>query len=236
VGVAKRYRPRHNLKKERGFFNMKKSIFKEGKKYTFSDYFEMNNPTEEIVGEFGYSFSYEVINLPQSTDYNIAEIKTLQETYYKILPKISLNSEIAKREFLIAPILTEIAINTNSKIKVEYTIEVDDKLSGSLDYLICSNQELLIIEAKKGDLDKGFNQLSAQLIALDKYEDSDDFGNILYGAITMGEVWKFGTLNRSEKQIRKDINSYTIPSQIEKVFSILMGLVGSKEHWQESKL
>lgn len=34
---------------------MKKSIFKENKKYTFSDYFDMNHPTEEIVGEFGYS-------------------------------------------------------------------------------------------------------------------------------------------------------------------------------------
>lgn len=206
---------------------MKKSIFKEGKKYTFNDYFEMNNPTEEIVGEFGYSFSYQVINLPQSTDYQVADIKTLRETYYQILPKISLNSEIAKREFLIAPILTEIARNTDSKINVEYTIEVDDKLSGVLDYLIRSNQELLIIEAKKGDLDKGFNQLSAQLIALDKSEDSD-FGNILYGAITIGEVWKFATLNRSEKHIMKDINSYTIPSEVEKVFSILMGLVGSK--------
>jgi hypothetical protein len=208
---------------------MKKSIFKEGKKYIFSDYFEMNNPTEEIVGEFGYSFSYDVINLPQSTDYHKADIKTLQETYYQIIPKISLNSEIAKREFLIAPILTEIAKNTNSKIKVEYAIEVDDKLSGSLDYLICSNQELLIIEAKKGDLDKGFNQLSAQLIALDKYEDSD-FGHKLYGAITIGEVWKFATLNRTEKQITKDINSYTIPSEVDKVFSILMGIVVSKAH------
>ncbi len=206
---------------------MKKSIFKEGKKYTFSDYFEMNNPTEEIVGEFGYSFSYEVINLPQSTDYNIADIKKLQETYYQIFPNISLNSEIAKREFLIAPILTEIVKNTDSKINVEYAIEVDDKLSGSLDYLIRGNQELLVIEAKKGDLDKGFNQLSAQLIALDKYEESD-FSHILYGAITIGEVWKFAILNRTEKKILKDINSYTIPAEVEKVFSILMGLLGSK--------
>jgi hypothetical protein len=53
-------------------------------------------------------------------------------------------------------------------------------------------------------------------------------GIVLYGAITIGEVWKFGTLNRSEKKIMKDINSYTIPADVEKVFSILMGLVGSK--------
>lgn len=33
-------------------------------------------------------------------------------------------------------------------------------------------QELIIIEAKNGDLDKGFNQLAAEMIALDQYEDS----------------------------------------------------------------
>ncbi len=42
---------------------MKRSIFKEGKKYTFSDYFDLNYPTEEIVEELGYSFSLEVITL-----------------------------------------------------------------------------------------------------------------------------------------------------------------------------
>ncbi|MCP4399353.1 MAG: hypothetical protein GY801_18875, partial [bacterium] len=47
---------------------MKKSIFKEGKKYTFSDYFDLNYPTEEIVEELGYSFSLEVITLPESED------------------------------------------------------------------------------------------------------------------------------------------------------------------------
>jgi hypothetical protein len=29
------------------------TILKEDKKYTFSDYFELNNPTKEIIEEFG---------------------------------------------------------------------------------------------------------------------------------------------------------------------------------------
>jgi len=179
---------------------MKKSILKAGKKYTFSDYFELNNPAEEIVGELGYSFSHEVINLPQSKDYNVSDVKKLQNTFYTILPKITINSEIAKREFLIAPILVEIAKNTDSKINVEYPIEIDDRLSGSLDYLICSKQELIVIEAKKGDLEKGFSQLSTELIALDKYEENNA-GNMLYGAITIGDVWKFGILKRDKQHI-----------------------------------
>ena len=205
---------------------MKKPILKEGQKYTFSDYFELNNPTEEIVEELGYSFSYEVLNLPQSNDYNVSDIKKLQDTFYTIFPKIIINSEIAKREFLIAPILVEIAKNTDSKINVEYPIEVNDKLGGSLDYLIRSKQEIVVIEAKKGDLDKGFTQLSAELIALDKYEESD-VGTMLYGAITIGDVWRFGILNRDMQHIKKDINSYAVPGDIEKLFSILVGIVTS---------
>jgi hypothetical protein len=203
---------------------MKKSIFKEGKRYTFSDYFELNNPTEEIVAELGYSFSSEVINFVKSNDSHNNDIKTLQETFYKILPNITINSEIAKREFLIAPILVELTKTTNSKINVEYSIDVNDKLSGSLDYLIRLKQELIVIEAKKGDLDKGFNQLSAELIALDKYEE-DNPSNMLYGAITIGDVWRFAILKRDTQHIIKDINSYTIPNDIETVFSILIGIL-----------
>ena len=202
---------------------MKKSIFKKGKKYTFSDYFDMNNPTEEIVGEFGYSYSLEIINLSKSERYDKKVLKDLKETYYKILPRITLTSEIAKREFMIAPILLEIVKTTESKINIEYPIDLDDKLSGLVDYLIRSKQKLIVIEAKKGDLDKGFNQLSVEMIALDKYEECN-LPNF-YGAVTVGDIWKFAILQRKEKRIIKDIHSYRIPEDIEEVFAILKGIL-----------
>lgn len=203
---------------------MKKSIFKEDKKYTFSDYFLMTNPTDEIVGEFGYSFSFEVINLPKFSNYDQNIVNNLVATYYNILPKIIISSEIAKREFLIAPILLEIVKNTDIKINVEYPLDIDDKLSGFLDYLLCSKQDLIVIEAKKKDLDSGFNQLAAELIALDKYEDRETI-DILYGAITVGDIWKFGILDRKKKHIIKNIHTHTIPEDTEEVFSTLMGII-----------
>jgi hypothetical protein len=165
---------------------MKKSIFKENKKYTFSDYFEMNYLTKEIVGEFGYSFAFEVIELPKYKDYDKHFVKTLQETFYTVFPKITLNSEMAKREFLVAPLLLEIARTTNTAINVEYSLDIDDKLSGFLDYFLIANQDLIIIEAKKKDIDNGFNQLAVELIALDKYEEENEEIEILYGAVTLG--------------------------------------------------
>jgi len=68
--------------------------------------------------------------------------------HYKVLHKINLDSEAAKREFLTAPILFELAKSTDSRISVEYLIEIDDRLGGYFDYLIRSKQNLVITEAK----------------------------------------------------------------------------------------
>jgi hypothetical protein len=199
-------------------------ILKENKKYTFSDYFEMNNPTDEILSELGYSFSMSVIDLPESHDFDKSITKNLQDTFYTVFPRIPLNSEIAKREFLIAPLLLELVKNSQVKINIEYKININDKLSGFLDYLLRSNQDLIVIEAKKKDIDNGFNQLAAELIALDHYETNEDI-DIIYGAVTLGDIWKFGTLDRKKKHIIKNIHSHTIPEDTEQLFAILMGII-----------
>ena len=97
-----------------------------------------------------------------------------------------------------------------------------------LDYLLVANQDLIIIEAKKKDIDNGFNQLVAELIALDKCEDNEKI-EILYGAVTLGDLWKFGILDRKRKHIVKNIHSHTVPEDIAKVFSTLMGIVNKSQ-------
>lgn len=202
---------------------MKTSIFEANKKYTFSDYFEMNYLTEDIVGEFGYSFSIEKLQLPKFFDYDTAIIQNLNNTYYNIFPKIGLHSETAKREFLIAPLLLEVAKHSSVKINVEYPINIDEKLSGFFDYFLQQKHQLLVIEAKRKDIDNGFNQLAAELIALDKY--TEDETELLYGAVTLGDIWRFARLNRTEKHIAKNIQMHTIPDDTEDVFAILMGIL-----------
>ncbi|MCV6639201.1 hypothetical protein [Candidatus Albibeggiatoa sp. nov. NOAA] len=125
---------------------------------------------------------------------------------------------------MVAPLLVEIAKITDITIYIEYLLDVDDKLSGLLDYFLVANQDLIIIEAKKKDIDSGFNQLAAQLIALDKCEENDDI-EFLYGAVTLGDIWKFGILDRKNKRIIKNIHSHTIPEDIEEVFAILMSII-----------
>jgi hypothetical protein len=146
-------------------------IFKAGKKYTFSDYFDLNNPTQEIVAEFGYRYIFQQLELPRYSQ-PVPALSRLRQVYITKLPLISLTSEAAKREFYVAPLLLEMLEFVRAEINVEYPLDAGDNLSGTIDYLLKFAGNMVIIEAKKGDMERGFNQLAAELIAFDKTTDN----------------------------------------------------------------
>ena len=45
----------------------------------------------------------------------------------------------------------------------------------------------------------------------------EDAPEILYGAVTMGHVWVFGTLERSARLVTRDFASYTLPDDVEEL-------------------
>ncbi|MDQ7090685.1 MAG: hypothetical protein Q9M50_08580 [Methylococcales bacterium] len=55
------------------------------------------------------------------------------------------------------PLLHAVIKTLNARLNIEYSVDINDKLAGTIDYLFRSQQELIVIEAKKGDLEKGFN-------------------------------------------------------------------------------
>ncbi len=202
---------------------MGKSILRKFRKHTFSDYFELDHPVKEIVEEFGYQYSFEELTLP-GTKREITSLARLRETFLKKLPFITLNSEIAKRTFFLAPLLLEILDYIQVEINVEYPLDAGDHLNGSLDYLIRYAGTIVIVEARKGNMERGFNQLAATLIALDRHEESPL--KTLYGAVTTGDMWRFGILQRQEKMLKKDMNGYILPANLEELFSVLLGILG----------
>jgi hypothetical protein len=48
---------------------------------------------------------------------------------------------------------------------------------------------------------------------------------IVYGAVTTGDVWKFGYLDRSRKILYRDINVYAVPENLPLLVSILLGII-----------
>jgi hypothetical protein len=205
---------------------MKRSIIDPNKSYTFSDYFELNIPIYTLTAYFGYQHTLMACTLPQtSVDMSqFAHLKTQLETNLKY---IYLSSEAARREALVAPILFSVAAFLKTYVNVEFSLEVSKQLKGKIDYFIQRHNQLLVIEAKHDDLDKGFKQLTVELIAVDQWLDQDITS--LYGIITLGEVWRFGILDRNTKLITQDTNLYRVPADLQELLGILIAILEGKE-------
>lgn len=210
------HRPKHVGKN-----TMARTILKPGERYSFSDYFKLSYPTKDIVAEFGYRYELTKLSLPHG-EFS-GSLERLQRTFYKKLPHISLTSETAKREMLVAPIVLELLDYVDMDIDIEYPLYVTERLNGSVDYLLHSSQDFLVIEAKNSDLERGFSQLAVELIAMEQFRDEQR--ERIYGAVTVGDLWRFGMLDRDSKTIVKDIDSFRVPLDLEALFQVLLGIL-----------
>jgi hypothetical protein len=197
----------------------KAAILDPAENYTFSKYAELSFDAADILAEFGVTLHSTPLELPQQLPIDPEPLRTeLQENLALVDP----SSEIARREALIFPMLKPVCKFIQAPLKIEYPVRVNAWLRGSFDYFIPTPQSLLVIEAKNADLARGFTQLAVELIALDQWTDSTTPS--LYGAVTTGDTWKFGLFQRQDKKIQKDINTYAIPSDLNRVLSILFGI------------
>ncbi|MFP4123632.1 MAG: hypothetical protein ACLFWI_22090 [Coleofasciculus sp.] len=199
----------------------KPKILQEGTSYSFRSYFELPNDTDEILAEFGYKFERQRLHLPKITR-EIEYLSELQQQLEDTIPYVTLSSETAKREILIAPVLARVAVMCRRLLRIEYPLKVNEQLQGNLDYFIESEMGLIVIEAKRDDLTRGFTQLAVELIALAMLQESPQ---VLYGVVTIGELWVFGKLERSTLTIIRDIGSYTLPDDLRELVKILGGIL-----------
>ncbi|MGK7891080.1 MAG: hypothetical protein AB4042_17260 [Leptolyngbyaceae cyanobacterium] len=197
-------------------------ILQENESYTFRSFFEMPYEPDQILAELGYQFVSDRLALPQSQQ-SLTAFAQLQQDIEASLKLTRLSSETARREVMIAPILLAIARFCQCQIRLEYPLHVNSWLKGNLDYLLRSQQRLLVVEAKKEDLSRGFTQLAAEMIALAEAEDQE----IVYGAVTIGDGWRFGQLDRTTHTITQDILLYSVPLQLDPLLQILVGIVES---------
>lgn len=142
-------------------------ILKPDEAYTFRCYFELRFAPADILRELGASLTRAAINLPVANLGEFTRLPDLRQRLEEAIARVSLTSEAARREVLIAPILLEVAHITEATINIEYPIEVDQYLKGDLDYYLQSQHNILVVEAQ-ADLTRGFTQLAVELIAAPK--------------------------------------------------------------------
>ena len=185
------------------------AILEPDRLYLFSQFTEFNHPPDEILAELGYHLTVEPIDLPKVATIDSHLLAAVLQRRIQLTP---LTSEQARREALVAPILFEVVDRLNLKLNIEYPL-TGQRAKGTLDYLIRSQSTLLVIEAKRDDLTRGFTQLAMEMIEL---------GNC-YGAITTGNIWQFARL--SDRNITQDLNLYRVPADLSDLLSVLVGIL-----------
>ncbi|WP_309686215.1 hypothetical protein [Armatimonas sp.] len=188
----------------------------------FHDYFKLTAIPEELVVAFGYHFEAETLTLPLAPEPLpwLAELSVRLDFAFR---HVGMSSETPRREFLIAPVLGEVARHVDAQVRSELDVRVSGQLKGALDYLLQAQGNLLVIEAKQADLTRGFSQLCAELIAVDQWTDSTV--NTLYGAVSVGDIWRFGMLERTEKRITQDLGLFSIPTNTECLVRTLISIL-----------
>lgn len=199
-------------------------ILQDNRSYTFRSYFELPYEADDILSEFDYTLIKSHLSLPQTTN-PLNKLPELKQRIEDILPFISLSNETARRETLVSPILLEVIRYCHCQMRIEYPLNINNRLKGNLDYLLILKNNFLVIEAKNDDLTRGFTQLAVELIALSQIQEK----SILYGAVTIGNIWQFGKLDSSDKQIHQDINLFKIPGDLDSLFAVIMGILEGVE-------
>ncbi|MGD1703387.1 hypothetical protein [Dapis sp. BLCC M229] len=156
----------------------------------------------------------------------------LKQTLQNNLPlALAINTEKARSEMIIAPILIELRKIMNNQVSLfsgtEFNVDTTRGLNGTCDFLISLAPEQLfikspvfaIVEAKKENLNAGLGQCLAEMIAGQIFNQQQ--GNqisTIYGVVTTGNIWKFLQLENTEVHI--DLTEYVV-NNLEKILGIL---------------
>ncbi len=152
---------------------------------------------------------------------------------------LSINTEKARSELIIAPVLVELRKILAHKISlfsgVELNIDHNKGLNGVCDFIIsASNKQIMvtapiitIVEAKNENIKSGIPQCIAEMYAAQLFNSGKDIAlSVIYGAVTTGSSWKFMQLQKNIVII--DFMEYFIDN-ISKIMAILTYMI-NKEH------
>lgn len=148
---------------------------------------------------------------------------------------LDINTEKARSEMIIAPILLEVRRQVNYRIGLfsgsEFNVAPEKGLNGICDFLISLSSENLfikspivaLVEAKKEDIKSGLGQCVAEMLAAQLFNQQENNPiPVIYGAVTSGNIWRF--LKLENQTVYIDTVEYYI-NQIGKILGILVNAV-----------
>ncbi|MBD2013658.1 hypothetical protein H6F96_06655 [Microcoleus sp. FACHB-53] len=148
----------------------------------------------------------QIITVEKLVDFEpIAPSAFLTEALKRFVPlATAINTEKARSEYLIAPILSEIlTLNPQASLfsGKSFTADPSMGLNGFVDFLLTANPDKLtikapivtVIEAKNENINDGLAQCIATMYAafLVNRRDPKIGAKTVYGTVTTGQVWRF---------------------------------------------
>lgn len=184
----------------------------------------------KVVKTFGLTISEKVDTFADTPEFDSGNF--LEEILRYNLPlALAINTEKSRSEMLIAPILIELKKRFAQPISlfsgVDFTVDATQGLNGTCDFLISRSPEqlfinapvIIIVEAKKEDLNAGLGQCVAEMLAARLFNERDGNPiNRIYGTVTTGDRWKF--LKLEEQVIEIDLGEYFL-NNVNKIMGIL---------------
>ena len=157
-------------------------------------------------------------------DFQVCERDLPDALYQEYLQAeaIAVDTEKARSEVIINPVLLEVRRILNSSISVfsgeEFNVDATVGLNGVCDFLLSRSPEqlileapaIVIVEAKKSDIKSGIGQCIALAIAAQRFNLSKNQPiPTIYGCITSGTQWRF--LKLEEQRVTIDLTDYPLP-------------------------
>ena len=149
---------------------------------------------------------------------------------------LAMNTEKAKSEMIIAPILMEVVRLTDHRLNIfsgiTFDVDKDRGLSGVCDFLLTKSRELFfvshpiiaVVEAKREDIPLGLGQCVAAMVGARTFNERNGVpAQPVYGAATTGSIWRFVTLENEFVSI--DRQEYHL-HQLGKILGILLAMAG----------
>ena len=148
---------------------------------------------------------------------------------------LGINTEKAKSESIIFPILTEAKRRAGPPVNVLSGVAFDvDRaagLSGFCDFLIARSEEfyyiqapiVAVVEAKKEDLIAGLGQCAAEMAAIRLFNEREQSPTpAVHGCVTSGTNWRF--LKLQDQTLSIDRVEYYL-AEVAKILGILVSVI-----------
>jgi hypothetical protein len=152
---------------------------------------------------------------------------------------LAMNTEKARSEMIIAPILMEAvrlsAHRLNLFSGITFDVDKDRGLSGVCDYLLTRSPErfflsqpvVAVVEAKREDIPSGLGQCVAAMVGAQTFNERAGLAPApVYGAVTTGNNWRFVKLEGDVTFI--DRREYYL-DQVGKILGILVAMAAAPD-------